>query len=404
MFFFFAVAIAKLKDSDPLVTQDLVDSINNNPASSFQATLYPQFAKMTIGEAKKFLSPVRKAQSSSQHGSPRPVGVNEKNFHNIDKRVLTGFYSNGQDGPFGERVWGTDKEIGKYKYTVYDNTRFCSSWASAVTSAMSLALTIHHKRFVNLSIQFIIDCDVIGDPCLDRPPLNAYEQFWRRYIPQSDRWDQPDNVQRTAYSTLSKSTCDARNGCYPGWSSCPRNLVMTGACDEDADDTMCPIYFLYNWRLIKSHLWEVGPVTSTILVDPSLFVYNSGVYQLPTERQTIIGTMDVTIIGWGQQAVNLSRDAWFHTGTQNRWWYVIPHLGADFGEPCDNIWGEITVKNVRAINSDIQTDAINDHIECPGSRSGVMRFNRRFDEAKIESHAVGAIPFNFRPMPYKTPK
>lgn len=389
-----------VKNSDPLITQELVDQINNNPLSSFKATLYPKFAQMTVGEAKKFLSPIRKSPSKLP-GSPRPVGVDEKYFNHFDKRVLTGFYTTGA-GTVGERQWGEDKEIGKYKYVVYDNHLFCSSWATAVTSAMSLAISIHHRKFVNLSVQFIMDCDILGDPCVERPPLNSYEQFWRRYIPQSNRWDQPSNVLRTPYQDLTKAICAAKDGCYPGWASCPRNLVMTGSCEPEEDDTHCPIYFLYNWRRMKAHLWEVGPVTSTILVTQSLFAYSSGVYTIPT-TEPVIGMLDVTIIGWGQQCVNLSRDAVFHTGNNHRWWYVIPHLGTYFGETCESIFGSITAKNAQAITSDIETESIVDHIECPGSRSGLMRFNRRFDDSHIETNAVGAVPFNFRPMAYKTP-
>jgi hypothetical protein len=404
---FACLVLAAIDESKPLITQELVDSINNNPNSPFRAALHPQFARMTVKEAKKFLAPVRKSPSEG-HGSPRPIGANEREFIHRDRRVFTGFQN-----VAGVQIWDGSN---KYQYTVYNQEDFCSSWAPAVTSAMSLAISIHHKRFVNLSIQFILDCDLMGDPCIERPPLNSYEQFWRRYIPQVGRWDHPSNLLRPPYYTLTQETCNTQGSCYPGWTNCPRNLVLTGTCEPGSTDVSCPIYFLYNWRWIKSHLWEVGPVTSSILVRPAFFTYASGVYSAlatPTvvgvfpdeslggpsgDMADVLGMLDVTIIGWGQRQLNLSAD----TSNQymyNRWWYVIPHLGRNFGETCGAVFGVIDGSSpVEHLLGNIGPS-----VECPtDDKSGIMHFNRRFDDSSIESQAVGAVPFNFHPLPERT--
>jgi hypothetical protein len=403
---FLSPFVSPADDPRPLITQELVDEINHDARSTFKAKLYDRFARMTVGEAKKFLAPVRKGDLAN-HGSPRPIGANESYFHNLDMRVLSGWY----DPKTGaSKAWG-DQTLGKYKYTVYNNAGFCSSWAPAVTSAMSLALSIHHKRWVNLSVQFIIDCDLMADPCIERPPLNAYERFWRRYIPQFTRWDQPNDVLRPPYFALNKDTCDGKSGCYPGWSNCPRNLVLTGSCEPGEAEASCPIYFLYNWRYIKSHLWEVGPVTSSVVVRPKFFTYASGIYSAlaktspatagkvnypqpkdavdTTTMDEVLGMLDVTIIGWGQTDVNLSEKAG-NTAMYNRWWYVIPHLGHDWGETCGAIFGNLGDSNPDVLP---MVDCGND----ANSLSGIMRFNRRFDDSRIESEAVGAVPFNFQP-------
>lgn len=421
MFLLLACVFCKGKNEDPLITQELVDRINNNPHSPFKAKLHPEFASLTLGEAKKFLYPVRKSPTSSNHGSPLPVGANEKHYIKLDKRVFTGFYlKDGSVQPHSSTVttsvtpWSTTN---KYTYTVYDNKQNCASWALAVTSAMSLALSIHHKKFVNLSVQFILDCDLFGDPCMARPPTNAYEQFWRRYIPQADRWDQPAITTRTPHKSLTRTVCDAKAGCYPGWTNCPRNLVMTGSCDA-GNDINCPIYYLYNWRWMKSHLWEVGPVTSSLTVTAAFFTYSSGVYsqygaytagaiqsgKMTKNPEDVIGMLDVTIIGWGQKAVNLSQDRAFNTGMYNRWWYVIPHLGKQWGETCGTIFGELAKKDSGYIE-DSALGSIQNFVECGGENdlSGIMRINRRFDDCSIESQSVGAVPFNFVPGRMKKP-
>jgi hypothetical protein len=107
----------------------------------------------------------------------------------------------------------------------------------------------------------------------------------------------------------------------------------------------------------------------------------------------VLGMLDVTIIGWGQVNLNLSLHEAIYSSMYNRWWYVIPHL-PDFGETCGAVFDPLT------------------NIACPSgqdsfitkAKSGIMRFNRRFDDSSIESQAVGAVPFNFRPQPPRTPR
>jgi hypothetical protein len=406
---FLSLSLSVIDDSRPLITQELVDQINNNPNSPFKATLHPKFAEMTVRQARRFLAPVRKGLvSGTGHGSPRPIGADEKKYSSYDTKFITGYYDSNGSFPWSEN----------YTYSVYDNREFCSSWAPAVTSAMSLALSIHHRKWMTLSVQFILDCDLIDEPCVDRPPLSAYEQFWRRYIPLDSDWG---TLTQTLQPHVRKDLCDDPRACYPGVPNCGRKLVLTGSCEAGDTDIQCPIYFLYNWRWIKSHLWEVGPVTSSIVVGSAFFAYHFGVYSAlpmghptwPYENNGIfitgsysgdapsgpmgeaLGMLDVTIIGWGQVEANLSEKHNLHKKMYNRWWYVIPHLGTDFGEPCDWVFGNMV------------------NVTCPGGQtpygthvgyrySGIMRINRRFDDSYIESHAVGAVPFNFNPEPRPT--
>jgi len=387
MLFLLLPRIHSLSDDDFVVTKDLVKSINENPKSTFKAVYYPKFASMRLRDFKRFLSPVRKAPEV--HASARPVGFSERSFHNSDKRMFTGIYkevicSHSRDGEYNdwhefsdevESIQDGEESIfeknGKvypkhqfdctkndnvqiqYKvqypgenvpFPVFDNTQLCSSWASAVTSAMSTTLSRWSNENVNLSIQFLLDCDILGDPCMERPPLSAYEQFWRRYIPLSDRWRNPENPLETPHHQLTKEICDNYKSCYPGEQNCKRHAVLTGLCEPGNQlSGTCPIYFLYNWRWIKSHLAEVGAVTSSILVRPDFFTYRNGTYKSDMSQE-ILGMLDVTIIGWGQSMINLIQTSTTIEEKQ-RWWYVIPHLGIDFGLTCKELLSPIEQKN-----------------------------------------------------------
>jgi len=311
-------------DDDFLVTQELVDSINSNPKSKFKATLYPKFAKMKVKDAKRFLSPVRKFEVP--HTSAYPLGFNERLFYKADDFYLTGLYklvtndncSNinfsaeyKEPKTVNKACYYIQYDEGSVPITVYDNTKFCSTWATAVTSAMSMSLSRWSSKSINLSVQFIIDCDIVGDSCIERPPLTAYEQFWRRYIPPFDHWGQPNDNSLQTTNIYSRELCDNNKGCYEGLQECSRNIVLTGICEPGFSEFgVCPIYFLNNWRKIKSFLAEVGPVTSSILVGQDFFTYNGGLYT-PNYSNPIIGMMDVTIIGWGQK-------------NTDKWWFIIP--------------------------------------------------------------------------------
>ena len=363
MLFFFTIFAKTLSDSDPLVTQELVDKINANPNSSFKAKLYPQFAKMTRGDAKRFLSPVK--PSPVKKGSAYPIGANEADYQ--DNYLAINFTNN--------------QENQDIQVPVYDVKNLCSSWAPAVTSAVSLSVSRWANRFINFSLQYVLDCDLLGDACVERPSLSAYSLFWHYKIPENTRWDQPgsdtsgrESPLQAPVSSLTSEICAKDDGCYPGTSGCSRSYALTGSCNPGDSEATCPIYFLYNWRWIKSHLFEVGPVTSSILVYSSLFTYSEGVYSCEGDTAEPLGMLDVTIIGWGQ--VDGLSDATDQTETKQRWWWVIPHLGTEFGISVNSTEVGVRVNN---------------------NGNGFMKFNRRFDDCLIESQAVGAVPYNFVP-------
>ena len=427
MFFLFVLSNS-LRDSDPLITQELVDKINNNPHSTFKAGLNSKFAKMTVGDAKRFLSPIRPIPNN--HGSAVPVGANENFMHNIDRQYITGITNmkmpvddDKRDlyaGPGQNLAEGKKAIQDRILFPIFDVTKLCSSWAPAVTSAMTISVSRWAYEFINFSLQYVLDCDILGDACIERTPLNAYQLFWEHHPPTYGFWDKPneDNSERkhptdAPRSDFSRANCED-GSCYPG-RTCAHHWALTGSCNPGDAETACPIYFLYNWRWIKSHLWEVGAVTSSIVVHSSLFSYQKGVYSslgdtLPTDNAALdppIGMLDVTIIGWGQTVLNLSSYDDSYNYTKLRWWFVIPHLGEFNNNPESDFW--MTGKGTA--NADLNdgtyifdASVVKPAITGQDLTRSLIKFNRRFDDCNIESHAVGAVPYNFVPHPYRTPE
>lgn len=423
----FSCFVSSLKDSDPLITQELVDAINNDPKAPYAAKLYPKFSKMTIGEAKRFLSPVRPPPQN--HGSAVPVGANEEFFNWVDTNYITGLTNIAafptQNNASNQVAY--KPTVDKMQFPVFDVAQLCSSWAPAVTAAMTVSVSRWASQFVNFSLQYVLDCDMLGDSCIERTPLNAYQLFWTYNPPDYNSWDTPGSStsERATYmqaprSDFRRENCQ-NNRCYPGLTGCKHYWALTGSCNPGDPVTGCPIYFLYNWRWIKSHLWEVGAVTSSITVYSSLFTYAEGVYSGYWQTDgsthqstwgTILGMLDVTIIGWGQNELNLSTDATKYTKNLYRYWWVIPHFGSDFGisyPACNTTTCKDNATLVTSSTDQIKLGTIKITGLYSGAQTGgknykgFMKFNRRFDDCNIESHAVGAVPYNFVPLPYRTP-
>lgn len=133
----------------------------------------------------------------------------------------------------------------------------------------------------------------------------------------------------------------------------------------------------------------MSAVTSTILVSPSFFTYRSGIY-VPDAGEEIIGSLEVTIIGWGRKAYNISTNP--SSKVDDRFWIVIQHLGRDFGASL----GEIQM-SVCTETSCYRSNRISDwnSLSSCSSKKGFMMIHRRFDALGIESNAVGAVPVSF---------
>ncbi|EAY04912.1 hypothetical protein TVAG_016840 [Trichomonas vaginalis G3] len=285
---------------------------------------------------------------------------------------------------------------------------------------MSISVSRWAGQFVNFSLQYVLDCDILGDSCVERTPLNAYQLFWTYHPPDYKSWDKPGdsdsertNFMQAPRADFKRENCE-NNRCYPGLTNCKHHWALTGSCNPGDPETGCPIYFLYNWRWIKSHLWEVGAVTSSITVYPSLFSYEGGIYssywdedgKTRNDWDKIIGMLDVTIIGWGQNDLNLNKNHADNVIPLQRWWWVIPHFGADWG----TIYGgsnDVELESLIITGTGIfKTEGdklITELNQSEVGKGGFMRFNRRFDDCNIESQAVGAVPYNFVPLPHRTP-
>ena len=112
--------------------------------------------------------------------------------------------------------------------------------------------------------------------------------------------------------------------------------------------------------------------------------------------------LDVTIIGWGQTALNLSSSESYNL-TKLRWWYVIPHLGEFIDTENSGLW-EAGNENGEYDDGTYVFTADKVLKSNVNLKKSLIKFNRRFDDCNIESHAVGAVPYNFYPHPYRTPE
>lgn len=346
--------------------------------------------RFTVDSVKKFLGPVSTA-TASKSSTRVPEGVNEKifNYKYMDKLFLTGFTN---EKVASDGLLNASNDNTGFLYQVYDVTNDCSSWVQATTSAMSVTMS-RWSTTLNLSAQFVADCDLLGDHCVHRDSFSAYSLFLKYSPVTYSNWDTTrSSLNSPPVAQFSSENCGT---CYPTSGSCLHNVALSGSCDGSSSSD-CPIYYLNNWKWIKQHLFEVGAVTSTIMVPASFFTYTSGIYT-PDAGEEIVGSLDVTIIGWGQTQYNLSTKTSSDAG--DRFWIVIPHLGCDFGVSLQDIRSKVCKSDchmISAINDGSVAGKGWDHVSSCGSSKGYMMIQRRYDAMKIESNAVGAVPVSFR--------
>lgn len=364
---------------------------SNATVGSYNVTCYKnsEVQRFTAQSVKKFLGPVS-TTTASKSSTRVPEGVNEKifNYKYMDKLFLTGFTN---EKVATEGLLTPSKNNDGFKYQVYDVTDDCSSWVQATTSAMSVTMSRWSTQ-LNLSALFVADCDLLGDHCVHRDSFSAYSLFMK-YSPVSySNWDTTrSSLNEAPVAQFSSENCGT---CYPTSSSCTHHVALSGSCDGSSSSD-CPIYYLNNWKWIKQHLFEVGAVTSTIMVPASFFTYAGGIYT-PDASEEIVGSLDVTIIGWGQTQYNLSTKTSSDAG--DRFWIVIPHLGCDFGVSLQDIRSKVCNSDCHMISSIDGTGAGNgwDNVSSCGGNKGYMMIQRRYDAMKIESNAVGAVPVSFK--------
>lgn len=242
-----------MNDNDPIITQEYIDNFNSNPNSTFKLRLNPQFGHLTVGEINRSLFLIRK--ESSQHGADHYIyiiGSDESEYSNLHT-IISG-YSNPR------------RNFSPFQFNIYNNKYLCTNGVTAATCAMSICSSISHQRFMNLSLQFGIDCDNFSDPCFEKGHIRIYDPFFYR-IPLADSWDQPEDMLRSPPNLTDEDHC--LFGCFPNHTFCTRIRVLYGTCyfGQGYIRESCPILRLNHWKWMKSFLWEVGPLTSRLIVD-----------------------------------------------------------------------------------------------------------------------------------------
>lgn len=362
MFFFFLF----FSFSRLLLSKELVDGINRSPGIKYRASLNTRFVNFTVLDVRKFLSPIKPLPNL--HKSASQIGTSER-YTDIFSSVVTGM-----NGLSGGNFNG-----GKFSIPVFDVTSLCSTWATAVTSAVSISVSRWNKVYVDFSLQYIFDCADI-EPCSERGFYAAYSSFFGN-VPLKSQW----GGSRVNYNNPppSGTFANCRSGTFPGFSHSDRSPAL--ASDK--------VIYLANWRMMKVFLWEVGAITSSIIVHPSFFAYSGGVYHYNSSIQNDepLGTIDVTIIGYGKEV----------DGT--KFWWVVPHFGTEFGIEFSEL-----ENNLRADSNACTKAKEGSEFECtPEFKStivpngldvtdrGLVKYIRRVNDCLIESMSAGAYPINF---------
>lgn len=266
-----------LKESRPVVTQEMVDHINSQggwKASKAWA------GDMTLGEARRLVS-----QKRSEESFP------EEHFGALFEHLTV-------PATFDARIGWPDC-VG---HTIRDQGNCAAGWAIAATDVVSDRHCIYNglTNRVSLSPEFVLSCNNYGNNCYSEN--DAYT--WKFMYASGNVLD--SCFPYTAGNTGAVTACS--NSC----------IVV---------DYVYSIYSYTSPAAIQTAILDKGPVQTSMDVYEDFFSYDGGVYYY--QYGDYVGIQGVKIIGWGYED---GESYWIAANSWGTDWGEFGFFNIYFGE------------------------------------------------------------------------
>jgi cathepsin B len=241
---------------DPLdtlvITDEIVNTINSDPTSTWVATKNNRFSGMTRREVKKFIGALTVPEGY----------VSEYLVNVVPEAVPTSFDARQQ--------WPT------CIHPIRDQQQCGSCWAFGATEAFSDRICIQTNGATNviLSPEHLVSCDTTDYGCQG----GFLENAWRFM-------QNPGVVVDSCFPYTAGS----------GYAPACRSTCVNGAAWKTYK--VGQIYAANNVAAIQALIYQSGPVEGSFTVYQDLFSYSSGVYQHRTGA--LDGGHAIKIVGWG---------------------------------------------------------------------------------------------------------
>jgi len=250
-------------DETALITdQDVIDSVNNDPSSTWIAGSNDRLDGLTVKDFKRLL------------GVKMPMELPPVKKIDVPKALPKTFDSRTNwPGCIGN---------------ILDQGHCGSCWAFGAIESLEDRLCIFSQGKINVSLseQFLVSCDETDDGCDGGQPLNAWQFLQSEGAPLSSCYPYAmGSCHHPGCSEWNTPSCNAT--CQDGSSLNATRYYADSAYSIDSEPDQ-----------IAAEIIKNGPVEVTMAVYADFANYKSGIYQHKTG--SLLGYHAIKLIGWGE--------------------------------------------------------------------------------------------------------
>jgi cathepsin B len=295
-----AAACALSRLDAPAVTQEMIDSINNDPTSTWKAGWNKKFERATLAEAKKWCGAL-----------PAPRGFEVEVRGAVAEALPDSFDARTQ--------WPDCKRIGHIR----DQSACGSCWAFGAVEAFEDRMCIfgngQYNDLLLSPLDMVACCDECGMGCNGGFLAGAWN-----YIRNPGLVSGGDYGDTATCAPYPLPPCDHHvNGTLPPCG----NIVPTPSCVQkcqvnypkqwvqDKHHSKSAYQVASNQQAIMTEIMTNGPVEVSFTVYSDFLTYKSGVYQHKSGSQ--VGGHAVKMLGWGTEG---GKPYWLIANSWNNEW------------------------------------------------------------------------------------
>ena len=291
----------------PVITQKLVDEINNNPNSTWKAGFNSKFSTASVKDVLPLLGTIKSDPAKIREYLPLKTLSEEE----LTLTAIPESYDLREANPKCESI----KEV-------RDQATCGSCWAFGAAEVMSDRICIKSKGQdqTRVSTENILSCcNSCGFGCNGGYPFAAF-RFWSNGIVTGGLYNDNKTCQPYAFPPCDHHTTGQYEPCGPSKPTpkCEHKCVDGYSKSYEEDKTYGSAYSIgSSEREIQIDIMTSGSIECAFTVYDDFMTYKSGVYQ--PHSKTALGGHAIKIIGWGVE-----------NGT--KYWLIANSWNEDWGE------------------------------------------------------------------------
>ncbi|XP_018460526.1 cathepsin B-like protease 2 [Raphanus sativus] len=283
--------LSNQKLTSPILQDEIVKQVNENPKAGWKAAFNDRFANFTVAEFKRLLG-VKPTPKNAFLGVPvvsHDISISLKLPKQFDART----------------AWSQCSSIGR----ILDQGHCGSCWAFGAVESLSDRFCIKYNMNISLSVNDLLACCgfLCGQGCNGGYPISAWRYFKHHGVVTEECDPYFDN------------TGCSHPGCEPAYPTpkCVRKCVSGNQLWRESKHYGVSAYKVrHDPQDIMAEVYTNGPVEVAFTVYEDFAHYKSGVYKHITGAN--IGGHAVKLIGWGTS--DDGEDYWLLANQWNRSW------------------------------------------------------------------------------------